>query len=258
MTAHPTANPSDHPSRLVPLQGASNFRDLGGYTGRAGRPLRWRVLYRSDHLGQLTPDDAQQLRQRGVTLALDFRGVHESAAAAYQLPGVTRHALSIEPTVAQRMQDLAAMGRALDEATTVGLMEDLYRNVVQHHSAQLAAFFGHVLASDGALVFHCTAGKDRTGIAAALLLSALGVPRSVVLQDFLLTNRVFRAPLAAVNSPVQAEAFQALWGVRPSYLQAAFDLVDSSFGGMQPYLRDVLGLTQPQLSELERKVLVPG
>jgi protein-tyrosine phosphatase len=249
---------TEHPDRLVPLQGACNFRDLGGYAGHGGRALRWRRLYRSDHLGQLTASDLEHLRQRGVTQALDFRGVHESAAAAYQVAGVTRHALSIEPTVAQRMQDIAAMGRPLDEATAAGLMEELYRNVVRNHSAQMAVFFGHVLAADDALVFHCTAGKDRTGIAAALLLSALGVPRGVVLQDFLLTNRVFRPPVAAVDSPVPAAARQALWSVRPSYLQAAFHIIDTEDGGMQAYLREVLGLTQPMLDELARKTLEPA
>lgn len=249
---------TEHPDRIVPLQGASNFRDLGGYVGQGGRTLRWRRLYRSDHLGQLTPEDLEHLRQRRVTQALDFRGGQESAAAAYQVAGLTRHALSIEPTVAQRMQDLAALGQTLDEATTVGLMEELYRNVVRKHSAQMAAFFGHVLAADEALVFHCTAGKDRTGIAAALLLSALGVPRPVVLQDFLLTNRVFRPPTTGADSPLPPAARQALWSVRPSYLQAAFHIIDTEDGGMQAYLREVLGLTQPMLDELARKVLEPA
>ncbi len=251
---------TDHPDRIVALQGASNFRDLGGYVGHGGRVLRWRRLYRSDHLGQLTPDDLQQLRQRRVTRALDFRGVQESAAAAYDVPGITRHALSIEPTVAQRMQDLVTRGQGLDEPTTVGLMEDLYRHVVRQHRPQMAAFFQHVLEADDALVFHCTAGKDRTGIAAALLLSALGVPRSVVLHDFMLTNRVFRPPALHPTAPASAvppAALAALWSVRPSYLQAAFDTIDSEAGGLPAYLHDALGLGPQRLQDLAHKLLVP-
>jgi protein-tyrosine phosphatase len=216
-------------------------------------------LYRSDHLGQLTASDETQLRQRGITRALDFRGVQESAAAAYQWPGITRHALNIEPTVAQRMQDITALGRTLDETTTVGLMEDLYRNVVRLHSAHMAAFFGHVLASDDALVFHCTAGKDRTGIAAALLLSALGVSDEQVMQDFLLSNRVFRPPPPpALADAIPPAARQALWSVRPSYLRAALLVINSEHGGMAGYLREGLGLTQPMLDELGRRVLQPA
>jgi protein-tyrosine phosphatase len=253
---HATSAPEahDHPERIVPLQGASNFRDLGGYPGHAGRRTRWRRLYRSDHLGQLNAADEALLHRRGVTRALDFRGVHESAAAPYAVAGLTRHALPIEPTVAQRMQDVAALGRALDEATTVGLMEELYRNVVRHHSDRMAAFFGHVLAADQALVFHCTAGKDRTGIAAALLLSALGVHKDVVMQDFLLTNRFFRPPPPASHA-IPAAARQALWSVRPSYLHAALHCIDSEHGGMPRYLRDRLGLTQPLLDELAHRCL---
>ncbi len=247
-----------HPERIVPLQGASNFRDLGGYPGHGGRALRWRRLYRSDHLGQLTAGDMAELRKRGVTRALDFRGVQESATAAYDVPGVARHALNIEPTVAQRMQDIAALGRQLDEATTVDLMEQLYRNVVRRHHGQMAAFFHHVLATEGALVFHCTAGKDRTGIAAALLLSALGVSRDLVMQDFLITNQVFRPPVSMhVADPLPAAARQALWSVRPSYLQAALDVIDTEAGGMPHYLRNGLGLTEPQLDELAQRLLEP-
>lgn len=248
---------TDHPHRLVPLAGASNFRDLGGYPGHAGRSVRWRRLYRSDHLGQLTAADQAELRQRGVATALDFRGVHESAATHYSVPGLQRHALSIEPTVVQRMHEMAGRGQRLDEAATVGLMEDLYRAVVRQQSARLAAFFAHVLAAEQPLVFHCTAGKDRTGVAAALLLSALGVQPELVMQDFLLTNRVFRPPvLVADEMPPQAR--QALWSVRAQYLQAALQVIDDEHGGLAPYLRDRLCLSSAMLDELAQRYLEPA
>ncbi len=80
----------EHPDRVLPLQGASNFRDLGGYPGEGGRPLRWRRLFRSDHLGGLTEADQQLLAGLGVSRAFDFRGVHERAAVPYSLPGLVR------------------------------------------------------------------------------------------------------------------------------------------------------------------------
>ena len=248
---------TDHPHRLVALTGASNFRDLGGYPGHAGRAVRWRRLYRSDHLGQLTDADQAELRQRGVATALDFRGVHESAATHYDVPGLQRHALNIEPTVVQRMHDMAARGQQLDEAATVGLMEDLYRAVVRQQSARLAEFFAHVLAAEQPLVFHCTAGKDRTGLAAALLLSALGVQPDLVMQDFMLTNRVFRPP-RLVADQLPPDARRALWGVRAQYLQAAMQVIDAEHGGLEPYLRDAIGLSPAMLDDLAQRYLEPG
>ncbi len=250
-----------HPHRLVPLQGASNFRDLGGYPGHQGRAVRWRRLYRSDHLGQLTAGDLTELQQRGVTLALDFRGVQESTAASYYLAGLKRQALPIEPTVVQRMQKMAAAGQQLDASSTAGLMEELYRNIVRHQTAALAAFFGHLLAHQpsqhAALVFHCTAGKDRTGVAAALLLLALGVPRDVVMQDFLLTNACFRHP-PPLNKELPDDVRQVLWSVRPQYLQAALQVIDDEHGSVAAYLRSALSLGQPARDELMHRYLEPS
>ena len=86
MTDSPV-QPADAPTRALSLAGASNFRDLGGYIGHDGRPVRWRTLFRSDHLAALTPDDQAELARLGLARAFDFRGVHERAASDYELPG---------------------------------------------------------------------------------------------------------------------------------------------------------------------------
>jgi protein-tyrosine phosphatase len=244
----------EHEQRLVALEGASNFRDLGGYRSANGKTVRWGRLYRSDHLGALTPGDVRVLRQRQVSVALDFRGVHESAAASYEHQGLQRVALSIEPTVATRMRDLVAEGRFLDEAVTVELMEDLYRGIVRTQASRLSAFFRHLLQAEQALVFHCTAGKDRTGIAAALFLESLGVSRQEVMQDFLLTNAVYRAPQMTLEHG-SAEAARALWSVKPQYLEAAWAVLDTEFGGVQRYIRDVLRLEGADVQALENGYL---
>ena len=88
----------DQFSRTFNFAGASNFRDLGGYLGHGGRAVRWRHIFRSDHLATLTEQDALALADLGVTRSLDFRGQDERAAQAYDLPNVRYHALSIEPT----------------------------------------------------------------------------------------------------------------------------------------------------------------
>ena len=247
-----------HPDRHLPLHRASNFPDLGGYVGRDGRAVRWRRLFRSDHLAGLSAADQSKLAALGVAHALDFRGVDESAATPYSLPGVQQRTLSIEPTVVQQLQSLEAQGQALTEAVTVGLMKDLYRALVIDHAQRFAELFDHLLSTDAPLVFHCTAGKDRTGLAAAFILLALGVPQDVVRQDFLLSNALYRRPAGTVHSPLPAEALAVLWRVREEFLDAALQAIDAEAGGLQTYLTQRLGLTPAARNALAARYLQPG
>ena len=246
----------DTPDRVLPLQGASNFRDLGGYPGRGGRPLRWRRLYRSDHLAGLTSADRAALQALGLAKALDFRGLDERAGTPYDLAGVAQHSLAIEPTVAQRMQDLLAAGQRVSAPVAAALMLDLYRGFVNDQAQRFAEFFDHLLHADAPLVFHCTAGKDRTGFAAALALLALGVPRPLVMQDYLLSNEVYRHPPLPPDEPL-AEALGVMWRVQESFLEAALRALDDDHGGVPRYLELRLGLSRAALDALAERYLQP-
>ncbi len=242
--------------RSLNLAGATNFRDLGGYAGLDGRTLRWRKLFRSDHLAALTPQDLATLSGLAVTRAFDFRGAAERAAVPYDLPGVLSHSLAIEPTVLMRMKERLELGQPLTAQDTVGLMQETYRAFVSDNSPRFAELFGHLLESDAPLVFHCTAGKDRTGFAAALILQALGVPRQVVMQDYLLTNALFVMP----HSPpalAPKEVLDVLWRVQEDFLDAAMQVVDTDFGGMPVYLEKTLGLGTKERARLAQLYLRP-
>lgn len=247
--------PDEHPR----LEGASNFRDLGGYAGQDGRPLRHRRLYRSDHLAGLSQTDREALAALGLGRALDFRGVAERAAAAYDLPGLTQHALSIEPTVVQQMQALVASGQALDVPTVTALMQDLYRRLVNDQSHRFAELFAHLLdeADTRPLVFHCTAGKDRTGLAAALILLALGVSRERVLHDYLLTNERYRF-VPGEHPEIPRDSLMVLWRVQQSFLEVALQTIDTDHGGLARYQAERLGLTPAALRTLAARYLEPA
>lgn len=248
------ASMTSAPARVLPLEGASNFRDLGGYPGHGGRPVRWRTLFRSDHLGALTPADFGALRRIGLARALDFRGATERAAAPYELPGIAQYALEIEPTVVQRMQDLSSLGQRLSAPVVGELMRELYRGLVNDQSHRYAELFAHLIETDGPLVFHCTAGKDRTGLAAALVLFALGVPREIVMQDYLLTNEVYlRPPLPA--DPELAEALAVLWRVEAGFLEGALQAIDRDHGGVERFLEARLGLDRAARDLLAQRYL---
>lgn len=239
------------------MAGATNFRDLGGYVGQDGRAVQWRRIFRSDHLAGLTPADQALLADLGVTRAIDFRGKAEGAAYAYAIPGVAYHPLTIEPTVVQRALELQATGRALTAQDAMVLMQDTYRGFVHENAPRFAELFRLLLASDAPTVFHCTAGKDRTGFAAALILLALGVPRAVVMQDYLLTNNLYRRP-AGMGSHAPEEVLAVLWRVQEEFLDAALHMVDQDYGGVQAYLVDVLGVDAAAQRQLVGQYLQPG
>jgi protein-tyrosine phosphatase len=250
--------PAPDDQRVVRLQGATNFRDLGGYRTRDGRQVRWRRLFRSDHLGRLTADDEAMLAALGLQQVLDFRGDQERAAMPNRLAAARHHALGIEPTVVQRMQDLVAAGQRLSAPVAVALMQELYRALVNDQAHRFAELFEHLLASDTPLVFHCTAGKDRTGFAAALILHALGVPREAVVQDYLLTNALYQPPPLPPHADTPAEALSVLWRVQEDFLDAAFDALERDHGGLDRYLAQRLGVGPAARETLAQKFLEPG
>ena len=222
---------------------SSNFRSVGA----PERALR--KLYRSDHLGALDASDAAQIRALGVTRVLDFRGVHERTSAACRLGGVQVHSLPIEPTIVQKLAGLVAEGHRLGAADIVAYMQDTYRGFVRQGTPRFAEFFRHLLASDEPTVFHCTAGKDRTGFAAALLLKAVGAPDEEVWMDYLLTNDRLQLPDVPRHG-LSREAMQVLWRVQPEFLQAAYDEVDAQYGSLEAYFREGLGLGKAERERL--------
>jgi protein-tyrosine phosphatase len=240
------------------LSGAPNFRDLGGYCGDGGLMVRYHRLFRSGHLGNLAPADLSALASSlGETVrVLDLRGEAERVTAPCAIPGATVHSLPIEPTIVQKLSDLLAAGRPPSQEETVALMQDTYRNFVRGNTPRFASLFRHVLDTQAApLVFHCTAGKDRTGFAAALVLLSLGVPRDVVMQDYLLTNDRLQGRVPASGIPAAIHA--VLWSVQEDFLHAAFEAVDEDYGGLEAYLRDGLGLGDSERKRLRELYLEP-
>jgi protein-tyrosine phosphatase len=237
-----------------PLQGASNFRDIGGYRTAEGLRIKWGRVFRSDHLAGLTADDLAQLQRIGLTHSLDFRGVAECETTPYAIVGVSRVALNIEPSVIAKMQALVAQGIEPSTEDTVELMCGTYRDFVNKNASTFGRFLKHLLEEPTPQVFHCTAGKDRTGFAAALLMSVLGVDRTTIEQDYLLTNQLYRRD-PNIEGKGPAHVMKVLWGVQPAFLHAALDTVDQQHGGMTAYLHGAIGLSTQDAAELRALLL---
>ncbi|MCS3725698.1 tyrosine-protein phosphatase [Bradyrhizobium betae] len=244
---------SDSPARHLSLQGASNFRDLGGYPTADGRTTRWRHIFRSNHLGQLTADDIEVVRALGVRSAFDFRGVEERAAGICVVNEIAVHSLPIEPTVVAALRAELVAGR-LTAPVALEIMRESYRNYVRHNTHSFRALFAHLLEDRAPLVIHCTAGKDRTGFASALILHALGVPDEIIAEDYLLTNQFYRRDATAATD-LPADVRDAIGSVETSYLAAAFAAIDSEYGDLDIYLRDGLKIGPQEREALKERYL---
>ena len=242
------------PDRHFNLTGASNFRDLGGYVGKDGRTVRWRHIVRSTHLGHLTEADIALLRGLGLKSAFDFRGTEERSAAACAIGEIKVHSLPVEPTVVAALRARLAGGTALSPSDGIEVMRESYVGYVRQNTGRYRSLFAHLLDDSAPLVIHCTAGKDRTGFACALILHALGVPEDVISEDYLLTNRFYKRDPSASND-LPDDVRQVLGTVDASFLAAAFDAVRADFGGLDPYFKEGLGLGANERAALQARYL---
>jgi protein-tyrosine phosphatase len=232
------------------LIGASNFRDVGGYVSSYGRRVRQGRIFRSNQLGQLTTHDLSQLETLGVHSVVDFRSDDEVAKAGPGLlTGAFRHSLPIDPSIGYQLRTRLEGGQPINRQVTEDLMCDLYRGFVRDQAGHFRRFFELLLAESTPLVFHCSAGKDRTGFAAALILSALGVSRDLVFQDYMLTNLLWKIdPLSMGDLP--GDVMTALGRAEEVFLAAAFETITTEFGGLDHYLAHELGLHTPERARL--------
>ena len=143
---------------------------------------------------------------------------------------------------------------ALSSVNAVDVMQDSYRNYVRHNTPSFRALFGHLLEDRAPLVIHCTAGKDRTGFACALILHALGVPDDVIADDYLLTNRFYRRDPNS-SSDLPDEVRRVLGSVETSFLAAAFEAIAEEYGGLESYFSDGLEFGATHRARLKARYL---
>jgi protein-tyrosine phosphatase len=236
----------------VELQGPSNVRDLGGWPVRGGRRVRTGRVLRSASLASLTEADAETLLRLGLRTIADLRGEREAEKLPTDLallPGVAVRHLPIEPSLGASLRDILATREATGE-DMLHLMKRAYRSYVADWSHRYRALFELAeRADEGLLLFHCAAGKDRTGVGAALLLTALGADRGTVMEDYLATNRLWRgeSELAARLTPAVADE---LLRVRSELLDEAFSEIEAQSGSVDAYFEHRLGFDAARLDRL--------
>jgi protein-tyrosine phosphatase len=259
-------------TRVLPLEGGRNFRDLGGYETADGRRVRWGRLFRSGAMARLTPSDYEYLSTLGIRVICDLRSRDERGdePTNWQADPSPRFVTWDAPVPEEQSPLIAAL--AAEDASQERVrkaMAELYRLLPYAYVDRYRDLFGVVASGDVPLAFHCSAGKDRAGVAAALLLTALGVPRETVVQDYAMSDKVvdYMALIEAADPERVSDASNAallqlprellapiLWS-DPLYIVSMFDELEANHGSVMAFIHDELGMPEEAVQELRDDLL---
>ncbi|RDI31477.1 protein-tyrosine phosphatase [Rhodococcus sp. AG1013] len=220
------------------LEGAPNARDVGGYTTVDGRTVRTGMVFRTDALDKLTPADLAALEGQDVKVVDDLRTVYERILQPDRLPaGATANWYDV-------------LGQAPIE--TMVDLRSAYVAFIDAPGADeaFAAVLRDIRDTDGAVLYHCSAGKDRTGWTTAVLLTILGVDRETVNADYMLTNQYVDDSGSSITASLGGG------GVKQEWLDTAFATAEQRYGSFDNYVRQGLGLTDNDIAALKAKLLV--
>lgn len=253
--------------RLLPLGGGRNFRDLGGYRAVDGRMVRWGQLYRSGSMVGLTDADYRYLSSLGIKVICDFRTGAERAREPTSWGGPKMITRDYETDAGFFKKFATNPPPSAEQAR--GMMVEMYRELPYEHADSYRLMFGELVDGKTPLTFNCSAGKDRTGVAAALILTTLGVPRATVIQDFELTNKT--VDLHAISrqggqtgkggggflglNALPPTVLDAMMRADGAYLQAAFETMAKRDGSVAGFLAKRCGLSPAGANVLRQRLL---
>jgi protein-tyrosine phosphatase len=245
------------------LASVDNFRDFGGQLTREGRTVVSGQLFRSAHFNAVGPEDARKLDALSVRFMVDLRHPDERALKPNRWsPPLT---LASDPG---RATAAVAAAATSEHSPAVGrsVMQSTYARVPL--DSRFIALFGDIFRTlaerGGPVIIHCSLGKDRTGIACAVLLDTLGVSRAAIFEDYLATNatidrversRAVRAELEPLHGPLSDETIEQVIGVDASYLQSSFDAIERQSGSLCAYVEHTLGIPPETLGAVRARLI---
>ena len=276
-------SPTELSQQFLPVKGIINARDLGGYTMQDGRKLRDGVLLRAAHLADATDEDLQWLSKLPVAKVIDFRIEEEKKGKVDRdVPGASYLSLPIDASgnamanATEKEKKKFAKQKKFDikkvavmvafNKKAQAIARNMYPMMLFNPVCQqpYARFFQQVLETEhGAVLYHCTQGKDRTGVASALLLAALGASRETIVADFDATNRVYEKDVKKYVRRVkfwggkeeEIAVVKAILGCNTDNFIKALDAVDAQYGSLEAYLKGPMGLTDQDIQTLRDRYL---
>ncbi|MGL4632272.1 MAG: tyrosine-protein phosphatase [Leadbetterella sp.] len=242
-----------HPKRMVSMQGTSNFRDLGGYPTQSGKYVKWNKIFRSADISALTDHDLTVMQGLNISHICDFRGPDEIKTKPDRYPsGIVYVNLPAGSENVNPNANYARMNRD-------SMMISFYSRT-DHLKAKYKPMFDQLLElkEEQSLLFHCTAGKDRTGMGAALILSALGVSSDYIIADYTATNRYWEnshMQEKMIKSGIPAKNVKAMMSADPNYIKVFFDSINAKYGSMDKFLKNEMELSKDKIKALRMMFL---
>lgn len=252
---------ADSTQRLVHVRGALNFRDVGGYKTTDGKQVRWNRVFRSASIQKLTSTDMDTMQARHIYTVIDFRGKQESAQAPDRLLPHTDYTLS----PAGSDDGMMSKERMAESFKGDGFLEEFYgKGGVRYFGERYRPLFQKLLTLNDttALLYHCTGGRDRTGMATALFLYTLGVPRETINQDFVASNTYLKPMMGRMMQPLAdqtgmtVEQLNKKMELHPGLLDTFFDTLKSSYGSVEAFLQKEMGIGDPEIKILKEKYTI--
>ncbi|MEJ6979088.1 tyrosine-protein phosphatase [Pedobacter sp. P351] len=248
---------ADSTKRLVHVKGAANFRDVGGYKTIDGKEVKWGKVFRSADISNLTTSDLDTLRERNIVSVVDFRGTKEAAAAPDKLPVGVEYIHC--PAGSESLPSKEEWAKQIEKGD---MLTNFYGAPnVQYFGGRNKALFQKllVLPDTSALLYHCTGGRDRTGMATALFLYALGVPMNKIEEDFVASNVYLESrnskmmsQMASVNG-LTNEQWKKMMALRPELLRTFFAALSNEYGTPEKFMEKELGIGKKEIKQLKVK-----
>lgn len=255
-------------NRLLNFERIANFRDLGGYPTTDGRQTKWGVLYRSGTLAHATDADLEGISQLGLTKLVDFRSGAEKTEEPDRLPEPPGFTIVEIPTLDDGNKMVADIMDRIEsgdfgDMQPNRMMIEANRQFATTFTPQYREFMRTLQQAEGApILWHCSAGKDRAGFAAAILLRILGVPQEIVVQDYMASKqhalnarRTQLLLLRVLKGEEAADKLGILMGVEEAWIRAAFDEIDSAWGSFDNYVHEGLKLSRADVEKLRHQLL---
>jgi len=249
--------------RLLPMDGSHNTRELGGYKTTDGKTIKWGKLFRSDKLSDISKTDQAYLQNLGIKKIVDFRSEQEKAEDPNIIPtGISYVEMPISVDGAMRSKIEAVLKGETDRKVQSFLI-DANKEFVTNYADVYENFLRGLIDEDAPTLFHCTAGKDRAGFAAAITLIALGVSKEDVINDYMKTNAFTQERIEEILGQIElmslyqsdVEILRPLLGVEQIYIETAFKTAEDKYGSLENFIRDGLNISDEDIQKLRNKFL---
>jgi protein-tyrosine phosphatase len=258
------------PPRVIALDGGHNFREVGGLPTNTGATMRRGLIWRSAGLDLLTPLDCDRIHELGIRTIADLRTGHErdlfptptALSGGVRMLNWNSNAEDVSPST-----DRGPAWRDLEPASLRGEIARLYTHIADAHAFQFGDIYRSIAEGGAPILIHCTAGKDRTGLAVALLLELIGVTREWILWDYDLTNTYLKKNMVRLESAIGVggmaewlaalgpEGRDLLLNADVEYLKAALAGIEERFGSVEHFALGPLGLSGRDLQALRDRLL---